>query len=702
MADKKVQFNVVVGGIPEIKGALKGVTESARDMNLKVQQMAERTAQRITELERNKLAAIKRVNESIVNDEANKTRRLLEIESRFNSQVTNLKEREALKVKHLNENAIRDMARNQSFNGFNFNAVSNAAQAGGFFRAGHAIRMAGQLGISSQAGVAIAGVGAALGGLYVAGKLVEVGFESLAFQAKNLATAFLGAISQIGGAKNLQEMLVEAAAKEKGTAATRFTVSPEERLSTQQLDSLVNSLAKRPELGAFTSTQWMETLKNVGTLTGKQRSLPPDLLELMGKMAHIGNVPIEQMGDIVGRIMAANKTATPDQIKDIFLAAHAIGQSGSFSIGEIPQSIDLIKGGGMLAGNTLENTKKAFAIGTILRPRAGGLEQAGVEFNSFIEQTMRAHAQGEFLPGVQFNKQGAITNIEQAIANAVATPAQNRPAPYRRAETAQFLSNTARQAGVEDVDTADQIKSKVLSLIYSYEKLHTSMEEFNAENQDSVTTQDVLKAQFNDLADQLEIALLPILKELVPDVKAFADALIRNKDNISEAMKLMIQAFFNMIPAALFTTKAVIYMGEIFGYTIKALTFLLDSMTGGTFHDQLSKIDDSAGKLIDSQSKLIPIIDQLGKSFEDLQKNVSGASGNETGNNRARDLAFHKTHPDFIGPPQAGQLTNDALLAAAADLKRAAESHDTATSNLKIATDRLERVSDNFLKQPVN
>src|ERR1039457_2368396 len=103
MVDKKVGFNIVIGGIPQIRSSLKGVTESAKAMNLSIQQLGERPAQRLIEIERNKLSIIKRINDSQVGNEEAKARKILEVESRLARQITSIKERETLRVKHMNE-----------------------------------------------------------------------------------------------------------------------------------------------------------------------------------------------------------------------------------------------------------------------------------------------------------------------------------------------------------------------------------------------------------------------------------------------------------------------------------------------------------------------------------------------------------------------------------------------------------------------
>lgn len=712
MVDKQVKFNIVVGGIPQVRSAMKGVSEAATDMLRKIDQANQRNAQRIIEINRNKLNVIKKLNDSEVGDEEKKIKRILEIETRAARQIKAIRERQANQERHLAENTAAAVAKANSKlvpkpagggSGLNLSAMGHVAGAMGMYRVGHAIRAAGQLGIGSEIGSSgitltggVAALGVAVGALLVAGKLIEVGFNSVAQQAQYLATSFMGAITQIGGAKNLQEMLVEATAKEKSEAKSRFTVSQEERLGAGQIQNISNNLAKQSKLGGFTSEDWIETIGNMGAISGRQKSIPTGFLEFIGKMAHVGGTSVQSMGDIAGRIWAANPTASAEDVQNILLAGHTIGQKGAFSVGEIPQATGLIKGAGQLGGNTLQNTLKAFAIGTILRPRAGDLQQSGVEFNSFILQTMLAHAHGANLPGVKFNKQGSIMNIEEAIASAVSTPAQSRPAPYHRAESQQFLANMARQAGVTDADSPTQIKEKVHQLLDSYEKLHTSMEEFNDENQQSISTQDVLKAEFNDLADQLEIALLPVLQELVPEIKEFVKVLIDKKDNISESFKLLIQAIFQLVPIALMTGKGLLYLGEAAGYFVEALSVMIDSMTGGLFHEKMKGINEAAQGVIDSQGKLIPIIDQLSESFNNLGKAVPV----NIAENQGKDILFHKSHPGFIGPPSSGQLTNDALTAAAMDMKRNAEHSDAAAVKLKSAAEHLDRAAEKFSKQP--
>src|ERR1022692_1109520 len=166
MVDKKVGFNIVIGGIPQIRSSLKGVTESAKAMNLSIQQLGERTAQRLIEIERNKLSVIKKINDSQVGNEESKARKILEVESRLARQITSIKERETLRIKHMNEQFVQN-DKSGIAQRFNISALGHGAQAAGFYRTGHMIRMASQMGIGSEMGGkgGVGGTGLALGEL---------------------------------------------------------------------------------------------------------------------------------------------------------------------------------------------------------------------------------------------------------------------------------------------------------------------------------------------------------------------------------------------------------------------------------------------------------------------------------------------------------------------------------------------------------
>lgn len=680
MVDKKIQFNIVVGGIPQIKSSLKGVTESARSMNLSIQQMHERTAQRIVELERNKASALKRINDTIIGDEEKKARRIAQIEENLSRQVTSIKEREALRIKQMNERFIVD-AQNQAAKGIDLSRLGKFASMAGFHRTAQIMNWADQLGIGSKSKKSGgSGVGEALEGLLskggragstageavtapasmaasgaemgaaggaegmavgalagasvavallpviVAAKAVEIGFQSVSAQAKYLATSFLGAAAQIGGAKNLEEIMVEGAKNEVEAKAARFAVLPEERLTEEELHERAARLSTRADLGAPSVEEGIAAQKKLSVLTGKQKSYSQDDLEFIAKMSHVGHMPLTESAEIYGRFQAQNKKATSAQLQQSFLDFMAIGQKGSFSINELPEATELMQAGAKLAGDPLKNARTALVAGTIIRPRAGGLQNAGVQVDAFIRQSELAYVEGKLTPEQNkfFNKKGQLTDLAGMTASVVSQSATERARPFARAESQAYLTNIQQEGGVRAEDTTSQQKEKVKALFAEYDKARMTMEEFNKSNHQSISTTDKLKSSFNSITEQLEAALMPILKDLSPTIDFLAKTISENRIMITEAVKQMVVAMMALVPVALEVAKIVSYLGVVFGLFVQALAYMGDAMTGGLMHDTFDQIRQSGDAVAKSQAALAVTLDNMQKSFEDF-KNGKGS-----------------------------------------------------------------------------
>lgn len=685
MVDKKIQFNIVIGGIPQIKSSLQGVTASARAMEMNLRQMSERTAQRIIELNRAKEVALKRLSESGLTDIVRIKKREEEIEARTARAILAIKERAANSARHLNEKVQHSETEALRTNVHKINWMSvagHAAGSGGFYKTGHVLRMANQLGIGSSnspgigniingilggagggggtgagaaaaagaggaaaggaamtgasmvaLGAAAASVAVVLGTVYVAAKLMEYGFESVAAQSKYLATSFLGAATQIGGAKNLQEIIVNAAEKESLIKKTRFEVDASERLSEAELQSRASSISTRADLGAPEAKDVIESQRRISILTGKQRSVPQSSLEFIAKLSHIGGVAMPEMANTYGQVLAQNKNSSPKEIEDLFRAAVAIGQKGAFSVSDIPSSRKLIQVGGQLAGSGLDNTRTALAIGTILRPRSGTLEQAGTEYQSFVKAAQISHRQGDLSQDTNkyFNKAGQITNINQLIAKIVATPYMERPKAFgARIESTHFLSNMARQAGIEDTDTPQQQKEKVLDLLGEFQNATMSIEEFNRANEEATSTHDKLTAAFNLITDRLGTAFLPILEQLVPDIELFAKVLVDNKDQLSEVIKNLINSMILLVPASLEAVKGLLYLGQFFGIMVSVLAKAIDESFYGVFHRHLQPFIKAGDVIAESQAKMIPMVDTLIAAAEKFKLLVDGIQAPKT------------------------------------------------------------------------
>lgn len=656
MVDKKVQFNVVVGGIPQIKNSLKGVTESARSMNLSVQQMGERTAQRIVEIERNKLAALKRINDSETTNAQQKARQIASIEENLARQITTIKEREALRVKHMNEKFIQNAASQQK-SGLNLNNASQLASSAGLYRTGHVIRLANQLGIGSSIGGSTTGsavggiaqgagaaggaaglaeiaaiaapVAVALGAVVVAAKLVEIGFNVVSTQAQYLASSFIGAISEIGGAKNLQDTLVHAAESERQTKILRMAVLPEERASEDEINKLTSNLAKNPQLGAFDSTEWKKAIDILGVGTGEQKTFvkDPSTLQFIGNMAHLRGMPLSEMANLYGEIKQQNPDFSHKDVQDTLLRGTALGRKTSFDITDLTQSKVLMTQSTKLSGDRQENLLQLLGVGAALKPYAeGGMLGAGVETQAFLSEAGKSHRSGQNY-GFNYDKAGNITNLREGIAFAVShrTDANSPYAKEQRAE--RFVEHISAAAGVTGDDTDKQKQEKVMEFLAANDQLMMSFRQLSEESEQTISTSDRMKAEFNRITDEMGTALLPVLQQLEPSISTLGTALSENKEQIVDTIKSMVSAMLAMIPAALSVGSVLAKLGEFVGNMITVIATVLDEKTLGVFHTQLSPFEKAGDEIAKSQKALAETLDKVKESFEKLNDGLSHNHG---------------------------------------------------------------------------
>lgn len=737
MVDKKVSFNIVVGGIPQIKNALRGVTEAARDMNLKVQQNSQNSAQKIIEIERNKLSAIKKINELRIKDAELKAKKIQQVEDQASNKILTIKEREALKLKQLSEKFIsikeREAAKIQQINEREMNAAAKQAEQSqkkglnlsslfGSSKNGNVIKMAGQLGIGSEVGEGVIGgeiaggglatlgavaapVAGALLGIVMVAKALETGFDVVRTQAEYLATSLIGAISQLGGFKNLMEIIIDSAEKEKQIKVARFVVAADEQLSEKQIRNRSESISKRADLGAPLTSDVTEAQKKIGTLTGYMKSVTPNTLEFIAKLAHHGGTSMSEMAEVYGQTWAANKNATQGELQNMLLASVAIGKGGSFNTSELPKAHGLIQAGGMLGGDNLKNTTNALAIGTILRPRSGDLETAGTQYQSFVKAAMNSHMRGLLPQNMNkfFNKNGNITDINSLIAGIASTPYGSRAKPFStRIESTQFLSNMQKQAGVVDSDTSEQQKEKITKLLESYEKLNMTMDQFNNENTQIISDSDELKASFNNLTDQIGDEFLPILKELTPYVKELTDVLAKNNKMIGSAAKDLVKAMLDIaiaiVPAGVLLAKSLIGLGAFFGVMMASIARAIDEKTGGMFHDRLRPFEEAGDAINESAKKTVYVLDQLTVAFDNLKNALSAPDSGKV----AANAYFGEGGQGPIPQGEEGQwsVVKVGFSDAATQQKKAADEQNTAAKALTKAAAALKTASEKFHKQP--
>lgn len=696
----KLKIDVVAGGIPEIKSALKSVAASAQSSWEKVAIAAQKAAaKQIAAAEKAAAKEISLANKVQAAKESaiRKEIRLRQQAARNDEKILNDYQRQARRAQDLNN-------KRTSF-GPTLSAVGHLAQAGGFYRIGHLLRMGSMLEIGSEMGAAgggAAGAGAmaslasaagpaaaGLALLYVQAKLVETGFNVVSTEAEHLASAFVGAISEIGGIKNLQQMLVESANRPESLGAATLAVTPGERLSPEELKRRTNLLVSNPAFGIKTVEE-ADKAQAILAKYGFQKSISQDTLEFIAKGAKRGRMDMSEFADIYGRTVAINPGKSQDEIQNLILTAFAKGMKGSISPSDIPQATNLLQAGSMIGGDKIANQKLAFGIGAMTAPFAGGIDPAGTYMKRFIEQAEKGNQEGRLSGYSQFfDKKGHIkdqTAFEELSAELVAKPKTERAKVFNQMDAGLFLTGLEQRAGITGEESTQEQIQKVKALYAEFDNLSLSMQDFNDDNKKTQSTGDEWRAAIHRATTELEDSFAPMLDELSPNIKLLSDAIVKNKDNIISAMQALLNAMLALVPAVLEAAIASTYLGQLFGTVMIVLADYLDAATLGAFHDVLGPMAKSGYDVIASQQELRPAIENLMTDFESLSKKIQGMPGvsgttttttSPTGDRDlgpGRPFSEQPTHPPTITleTAQALKETGPMMQRAAAAIEAAA------------------------------
>ena len=533
MAD--VKFNVEAIGIPKVKSDLTSVFDLQKKHSLAVVQLHQNAEQRIREIKNDTSRFIEKlaIKEILTNKSTLQAR--VRAEEDAQHKITRITERESLRRSQVQAREAQGAA---GGGGINVHSIGLGMQAMGFGQAGYALR-------------AMQGIG--IGGVAIAAAVTPVvlAFTELAEAAKYTTGAFLSAVSEIGNARNLQQMIVEAAANDKLGRQARLTVGANERLSDAEIDSITSRLASDVGAGGFSSNLWREGLAAYGTVSGKQRSIPFEDLRFAGMLASQtpGGTPAQAL-QILGTIQSQNPGMTSRQARDIMLKGVGIGQGGSFNVGQLigPEGGELMEATSLFSAKTpMDKYAATFGIGSILKKKTGSLSTAATELKAMIQGVDRAH-----LEGVNYGtfKGGRIQDVNQSIAIASATNPDLRSRAMNRLEAREGLSNIAESAGASyEKDTFAQRKEKILALLEAEEGVTLTMEEFDKQNQKNIATTTRLNVIFNKLADAIEPKLLGIVTDtVIPALTKLADVLIDHKDEIASALNSLLEGVKAVIP----------------------------------------------------------------------------------------------------------------------------------------------------------
>lgn len=610
MVERKVSFGIDLNpGVSQLRSQLAGVTELSRRSLLQIQHAEERHNQKVIELRR----ALQRVDNDANASSIASHRRMIE-------RIESEEQRHSLRMKQMRERAQMQAMEDRS-GGLNLSAMGHLAQSLGFYRTGHLLRAFQQMGVGTQvtrggggsiggaaiggaaeegiaggaaglgaeagiagAGVALApetlGLSLAIAAVIAGGKLVEMAFTTVAGAAKDLATSFLGAVAQIGGAKGLQEMTVEAAELQRRTGIARLTVAPEERMTGQQIDDLAGQLSTQADLGGFGRDKWVAAINEMGTVTGKQKSFDKQSWEFIGRMANIGGVDPSEVAKVYGTLSYANPTLNNNDVQQLLLSGIGIGRELTFNVGELPQAGRVLQSGFKIGGDRQKALRTSMALAGLMKPFApsGTLSEAGTMEEALLRELTRAGIRGE--GPVNVNRTGQITNINKSLGWALSTPMSQLPKGLLARESGEAITALKQKFGITEKDTPAQVQKKVDDMLAHFDKLALTMDQFKSEADGATGASQKIKARFNELTNDMEGRLLKLL-ESDAFQKAFdniIDFLTANAPTLEAALEDMIGAFNALAPLvwkfteAIFDLLSLLTHNEVFEIMFPELT----------------------------------------------------------------------------------------------------------------------------------
>lgn len=396
---------------------------------------------------------------------------------------------------------------------------------------------------SAAAGPAIAGVVVALGALEVGVKALEIGFKGL----MSVTNDVIGAVTKLGGARGLEGMLVEAGQSE--SMAARIAANVSDAFTKSQV---LNTIQKLSSSSEFTPEEVGELARGFIAKTGKfgdfekMGSFVTDMASLMKDF-----MSTQQVGMLAGQVRALTSNLPVEDTMQIIRNLWGIGRSGAVELGQAGTASQVLSFAKLIDPNIMKGMNLEFgmiqqaqvfkgsetaaqAVTSVRRLQEQLLDPANLKrqqgLQSFLGSYLTTDAQG----------QRVFSDFPAALSKLVLAEFEGK-LPQGLIENRSRLGLMALSQGIGRegiIHTGMTEKQKLDAIELFYRKIENStisVDEYNRATQEVKNTIEYqLKQTFNSMSTQLEISMLPALKQMVPVVKIFADELTQNKDNISE------------------------------------------------------------------------------------------------------------------------------------------------------------------------
>ena len=535
---------------------------------LRIQQDKMRTDAKIMELDRKMLQVKEQLATKEVQDNKNKNNKLLEQERELARQKESI-----LSNFHLRERQLVERTALQQLNlgktgtsgGFNMSAAGHLAQMAGFYKTGHLLRAAGMLGIGTSVGGegAMAGmsgiaaialpVAAGLGAVLVASKLVEVGFNAVAQTVQSV----IGAISQIGGVRNLQEMLVETASTERQAANIASNVT--DQVSTKEVLDLINKTSASTEFKPEEVGSGFQAFKGKTGQFGPLKELAP----FMANLSTVSGMSMQESGGLLGQIMTQFPELGVEGTQQAAMNLWGLGRAGAVELKDatsITQALGFAHKSGMGTEKGLNfemgmvQLAQRFTGGQSAKEAVTGVRRVqedllkvGSKNQNGLQQLLGKDYLTHDATGQLVFKDEAHSMAQLALMNYEGGGNDKK----KQALLASSIDERGRKAlmgigtsfakdfkpGMSETQKLGIIEDMFRGLADGT----VAVDEFDGELKKNTDTIDYqFKAAINKASISLEKEFLPILQNLIPVVQSFSDDLVDHSKDIGDALQKVI------------------------------------------------------------------------------------------------------------------------------------------------------------------
>ena len=489
------------------------------------------------------------------------------------------------------------------------------AQAAGFRSIGYGLRAYGMLGSGgggaaagdaastglTSLGLSATGVGVALAGLIVTAKLVEVGFNAVAKTASDV----VGAIAQIGGARGLQGMIVESATSER--MAADIAANSADRAEAKDVLSVLKNISNNTEFSK----------EDIGTMArsflGKRGSFGEfkELGDFTANLASVGTLTPQQAGAIVGQLRVQFPEMSMEDTKEAAMSLWSGGKKGAVELKDTESITQVLGFARAVSRDLLAGLNLEMGMTQLAQRFTGGQSsaQAVTGVRRVQEQMLLPSSEHKAAQMRGFFGQDYLAHDEMGRAVLRDAPRDMAKLAYGAFSGQKSLEGVFETRGLKAIrgwvegDVAQKFagkseKERVDILEETFRKMEESgshLEEFNGALhvvQDTAEYQ--LKHSFNELANELEDAFLPIVKnDLVPAIKNLSQYLISHKEDFGEVLKSMIVGSKDVVAALRPLATIVIDVAKVFAKIFQIFGWLVGVSIPAKDLEKLMNLDFS-------------------------------------------------------------------------------------------------------------